>query len=147
MAGEFILKGMLTSHNSITPGVGNYEQYQGSPLFQLDALLGSLAAVNEMLVQRTADGILRVFPAVPVGQSASFTALRLPGAVLVSAARNAQTVEWISVRTEQGGEIALASPWPHGTGVADSPDVQLSADGETFRWLATPGTVYRFTPV
>ncbi len=140
----YLLKGLLTSHNSIVPGVGNYDQYSGSPLFQLDALLGATAAITEMLVQRPADGVIRVFPAVPADRPASFTTLRVPGAVLVSAAKTAQTVAWIEVRAELAGELALASPWPQGTAVQLPPGTQLSTDGQTFCWSAVPGVTYRF---
>jgi hypothetical protein len=137
---------MLTSHNSMVPGIGNYDVYGGSPLFQLDALLGSVAALNEMLVQRTTDGVIRVFPAVPGRRSASFEALRVPGAVLVSAARNEADVEWVAIRPERNGELAFACPWPEGAGIADCPDVRLSEDGTTFRWTGKAQATYRFVP-
>jgi hypothetical protein len=104
-----------------------------------------MAAVNEMLVQRPPDGVIRVFPAVPKDRPASFVGLRVPGAVLVSAAKSATAVEWVSVRAEQPGEVALAAPWADGA-VSDSPEVGLLEDGNVLRWTATPGTVYRFTP-
>jgi hypothetical protein len=142
----FQFKGMLTSHNSMVPGVGNYEVYDGSPLFQIDALIGAVAAINEMLVQRPADGIIRVFPAVPDGQSAAFETLRVPGAVLVSAAKSETGVKWVTICPEQDGPLALACPWPHGGGAADCPDVCLSDGGSTFRWSGKAGTAYRFVP-
>jgi hypothetical protein len=142
----YLFKGMLTSHNSMVPGVGNYDVYGGSPLFQLDALLGSVAALNEMLVQRTADGVIRVFPAVPDGRAASFESLRVPGAVLVSAATDGNSVKYVTIRPERNGELALACPWPDGAGMADCPDVHLADDGTTFRWSGMAGTTYRFAP-
>lgn len=142
----YVFDGMLTSHNSFVPGVGNHEQYGGSPLFQIDALLGSMAAVNEMLVQRQPDGVIRVFPAVPAGRSASFQSLRVPGAVLVSAARNRDGVEWIAVRAECAGEVAVALPWRGATIVPQPPDLRLDAAGPSVRWTAAAGTLYRLTP-
>jgi hypothetical protein len=130
----------------MVPGVGNYEVYDGSPLFQIDALIGAVAAINEMLVQRPADGIIRVFPAVPDGQSAAFETLRVPGAVLVSAAKSETGVKWVTICPEQDGPLALACPWPHGGGAADCPDVCLSDGGSTFRWSGKAGTAYRFVP-
>ena len=142
----YMFKGMLTSHNSVVPGVGNHDQYSCSPLFQLDALLGATAAITEMLVQRTADGVIRVFPALPEGRSASFRDLRVPGAALVSARMDEGVVQSITVCPEIDGPLALLCPWPNG-GVADCPDVHLSEDSTSFHWPAKAGQTYRLTPV
>ena len=135
----YCFKGLLTSHNSFIPGLYNHSDSRG-PLFQIDALLGAAAAVNEMLLQRTPDGLIRVFPAVPAGRCASFTDLRVPGAVLVSAARDATGVCWVSVLSEREGEVALANPWP-GRAPEVDPDIaaQIRFDKDRISWFGSPG--------
>ena len=85
--------------------------------------LGAVAFVHDMLVQ-SQEGFVRLFPAWPANASASFTTLRMRGAVLVSAVYEGRA-EWagrVAGRTggtvnatlvaEAGGALRVLSPWP-----------------------------------
>ena len=84
--------------------------------------LGAVAFVHDMLVQ-SQEGFLRLFPAWPGNASASFTTLRMRGALLVSAAYVGRP-EWagrvasrtggtanVTVLAEAGGAVRFLSPW------------------------------------
>lgn len=113
--------------------------------------LGAAALVHDLLVQ-SQEGFLRLFPAWPGNQSASFASLRMRGALLVSAAY-AGRAEWagqVAGRTggtlnatmfaEAGGDVALLSPWPAAPRSALSV-VDASAGGAAVNvsWTVVPG--------
>ncbi|MDX9981745.1 MAG: hypothetical protein RBU25_17120 [Lentisphaeria bacterium] len=65
---------------------------------------------------------------------------------MVSAARNRAGVEWIAVRAEGAGEVAVALPWRGAAIVPQPPDLRLDPAGPSLRWTAAAGTLYRLTP-
>lgn len=73
--------------------------------------VGFLQALHDLLVQEDG-GIVKLFPALPPGQPASFTRIRTKGAFLLSAIRNADgTVGAVEVISERGGRLTLVNPW------------------------------------
>ncbi len=101
----FTLPGLLSSHDRLKKG-----SYSDA-LFQIEALLGVPAAVQEMLMQ-SIGGMIRLFPALPAGMDASFTRLRARGNVLVSASREAGCIGPVLLETQCDGCIAFVNPWP-----------------------------------
>jgi|GEM_PF-3730712 len=80
----------------------------------LETGCGTIAAVNEMLLQEH-DGVLFVFPAVPdTWKDVRFRDLRAPGAFLVSAERIGGQVAKITIQAEQGGQVRVHNPWQQG---------------------------------
>jgi hypothetical protein len=109
LAELYSFAGGLLSHDSIRGDYGHHHCRGG--VFQTEAMFGATAAVNEMMLQHTG-GVMRVFPAVPVGQKAQFRNLRAPGGILVSAAWDGGRTASVSVVVEHDQEIRLANPWP-----------------------------------
>ncbi len=70
---------------------------------------GTGIAISELLLQSVKD-IIRVFPALPDDQSASFTNLRAQGGFLVSADKS-NDVDKIKITSLYGGTLKLESPW------------------------------------
>lgn len=111
--------------------------------------LGAVAYVHDMLVQGQ-EGFLRLFPAWPANESASFTTLRLKGALLVSASYAGQS-QWaglpagitggtvsVSITAEAGGQVSVLSPWP-----AAAPSALSLTDGGKavpVTWSSVGGT-------
>ena len=87
--------------------------------------------INECLLQ-SYNGVIRLFPNWPAGQSARFHTLRAVGAFLVSAATGQDGVEWIEIDSEAGQPLRLINPW---TGQLIERDTK---PGETI-YLTPPG--------
>ena len=69
------------------------------------------AVVNECMLWGHAD-VAVLFPNWDLNKSASFRSLRTKGAFLVDAACGGGTVEFVTVRSEQGGTWQMKNPWP-----------------------------------
>lgn len=95
---DFSFKGLLTSHNLMTSELG--------PLFQIEALMGAPAALNEALMQ-FAQGQLRLFPCIPAGKKAGFFQLRAPGGLLVSASHDGNKLIDVVLSAERAIEFVL----------------------------------------
>ena len=67
-------------------------------------------AISELLLQ-SVDDIIRIFPALSTGISASCNDLRTQGGFLVSADGSAEDVKMLQIKSLYGGEIQLLSPW------------------------------------
>jgi hypothetical protein len=132
---EFTFPGGLSSHNTMTDPYG--------PLYQIEALQGAPAGVNEMLLQCTG-GILRVFPALPQGRRAAFYQLRAPGGILVSAAHDGKAVTYVEVTCERDGEITLFTPYPGHEAVLQCGSTLVGRySDEYITWHGNAGHVYR----
>lgn len=84
------------------------ETSREAEVLQLDAAMGALWAVCELLVQDRDDHIA-VLPGVPESWSeASFDGIRAPGAFLVGATVHRRRVEEVRVLCTLGGELAIA---------------------------------------
>ncbi len=144
---HFTLKGGLTSHNSLTPGFANDAEL-GGPLFQIEALLACGAAINEMLLQRTSDGVIRVFPAWPAGHAGRFEDLRVAGAVRVSASRDGSRVAYVKVVADCDGPLSLFNPWPNSVIARTSDRSAVETHGGlVIHWNAQAGAHYRFESI
>jgi len=136
---HFLLKGLLTSHNSLTEDYG----MANKSLFQIEALLGAAAGINEMLLQCTG-GIIRVFPAVPEERSATFENLRAPGALLISARKEGKLVRFVNIYAECAGEVALVNPWlGAAVSLTDGDGKTETLTGDVIRRLASAGQQFR----
>ena len=69
------------------------------------------AVVNECLLWGHTD-VAVLFPNWDLNKAAAFRSLRTKGAFLVDAACAKGTVEYVTVRSEQGGTWQLENPWP-----------------------------------
>jgi len=84
----------------ITAGGGGIETCSGIP-----------GMVNEMMLQSHGD-IIRIFPAFPDNQNASFHRLRTFGAFLVSSVIDNGEIQYVVVESEKGRECNIFNPWP-----------------------------------
>eukprot|EP00041_Stephanoeca_diplocostata_P026806 m.729241 g.729241 ORF g.729241 m.729241 type:complete len:1225 (+) comp23048_c0_seq4:158-3832(+) len=73
--------------------------------------VGATQALNELLLQ-SFEGFLRFFPGWPLGESASFTALRTVGAHLVNASVDATgAVHDVAITSTAGAPVLLLNPF------------------------------------
>ncbi|TKK90778.1 hypothetical protein FDA94_03155 [Herbidospora galbida] len=109
---------------------------------------GAIEALNNLLLQSW-NGLVQVFPVWPAGKSGAFHNLREKGGLVVSAARTGDAVEYITVKSEQGGVFEVKNPW-QGTKVNVSADdgtaSNVGAGKSTLRINAAKGATYTFTP-
>ncbi|MDP2989223.1 MAG: hypothetical protein Q8O57_01490, partial [Kiritimatiellota bacterium] len=104
----FMRTGYATTHDPVFPGFTDDNQRN---FMQLDAALGAAAAVLEMLAH-TAQGAIRIFPAVPAGwQSASFAGIRCEGGLLVSGKMENGRVLRVELSAESDGRHRLENPF------------------------------------
>jgi hypothetical protein len=74
--------------------------------------VGATEAVNSLLLL-SVEGAIHLFPGWPLGEGASFTALRAYGAFVVSASVNTSgVVGVVRLLSEAGATCTIASPWP-----------------------------------
>lgn len=107
---------------------------------------GVTAAVSELLLQSDG-GVIRVFSGLPGRLAAAFRSLRAQGGFLVSAEREEQTVQWITVTCTSGGELALESPWPHVRLEGSRGRTSCRPDGQgIIRVQAEAGETFTFRP-
>ena len=102
----------------------------GEPMeiMQIDGAMAATAAVHEMFLHER-NGIAHVFQGSPMRwRHLEFRDVLSDGGVLVSAKRTKGVVEYIDLRSPNGGSIRVASPWKKGEVI----DVKLAA-GETKR--------------
>jgi hypothetical protein len=66
--------------------------------------------ITEFLLQSN-DNIIRVFPAWPADKDARFSSLRARGGFLVSAKMEKGIVHKLVIKSENGGELKMVSPW------------------------------------
>ena len=113
--------------------------------------LGAIAFIHDMLVQ-SQEGFLRLFPAYPANATASFTTLRMRGALLVSAAYVGRP-EWaglvasrtggcvnVTILSEAGNDVRVLSPWP-ATPTSGVTVVDATAGGAVpVKWTTLPGS-------
>lgn len=119
----------------------NYHVYDGVHGVEK---VGFLQALSDLLVQED-NGIVKLFPALPIGQSAHFMRIRTKGAFLFSAVRNAAgTVDFIDVISEKGGKLTLVNPWKTSVAVkacSDSVKEPTVTYGQT-RYSGEPTVIF-----
>jgi hypothetical protein len=71
----------------------------------------AFAGLTAELLLQSVDDTIRVFPAWPKDQDASFTNLRAQGGFLVSAEQKDGTVVRLDITSTVGGKLRLINPW------------------------------------
>lgn len=112
-ANNFTNEGHASLHDSaflgtttIAPGMGDH--WTREEIMQLDASMGAVTAICEMLVQ-CRRGVLHVLPSIPrTWRTFSFEGVRCEGAFLVSAWVKRGQVARIEIVAEKGGRLRLA---------------------------------------
>ncbi|MDK3156646.1 hypothetical protein QPK87_08655 [Kamptonema cortianum] len=82
-------------------------------MFQIEALMGAPAALNEAFLQ-FAQGQLRVFPCLPPGRRAAFHQLRTSGGLLVSARHDGVELREVTLHALRSGELRMANSFADG---------------------------------
>jgi alpha-L-fucosidase 2 len=93
-----------------TPGLTTWTNVEESTPMQMDAIMGAVNAIQEMLLH-TVRGTMCVFPAIPRAwqKSASFKAMRAEGAFLVSAEMKEGRITKVEIFSEKGAELKLTN--------------------------------------
>ena len=92
------------------PGVTTWTDQESSNPIHMDAAMGAVNAIQEMLLH-TVRGTLTVFPAVPRAwqKSASFRKMRAEGAFLVTAGMKDGHIVKVEIESEKGAPLKLAN--------------------------------------
>ncbi|WP_052850013.1 discoidin domain-containing protein [Streptomyces avicenniae] len=110
---------------------------------------GTTEAINNMLVQGHG-GVITLFPVWPSARDASFNRLRMPGAFVVSSARQGGAVLYADVVSQVGGTLRLTNAWPGRTiavtNAAGQP-VSFTTTGGVITVQTAAGQTYRVDPV
>lgn len=115
----FTNSGRGTLHNAGFAGlslIGAPPPFEGRrpperEIMQLDAGMGAVAAVQEMLLHPRR-GVLHLFPGVPASwREAAFEPMLVPGAFRVGARRVAGQVSAVEIHATVAGMLRLANPW------------------------------------
>ncbi|MCW5932804.1 MAG: glycoside hydrolase N-terminal domain-containing protein [Fimbriimonadia bacterium] len=87
-----------------------YSKFTYRP-FTLEGNFAAAQGLQEMLLQ-SQRGVIQIFPAIPKEwDTVGFTTLRAEGAFLVSALKKQGKMQWVQVRSEQGGTCRIMSPF------------------------------------
>ncbi|HEX8549962.1 MAG TPA: hypothetical protein VF681_00265 [Abditibacteriaceae bacterium] len=111
---NFTNEGYGTLHNADFPGTGTFNdgsfhdrKKPPGEVMQMDATMGFLIAVTELLVQNRHDGI-HILPKIPRRwKELSFDGIRTEGAFLVGATVENGTISAVRVTAEKGGALNL----------------------------------------
>jgi len=117
--------------------------------------IGATRAVNNMLLL-SHEGVMAVFPNWLKDKDAKFVNLRERGAFLVSSEYDsrARNVKYITIESEAGLPVTIASPWKRGVVVTDQYGVEIPAvvgtapnhpDEITYKFDTTAGMTYTLT--
>ncbi len=105
----FIRPGFASTHDAMYPGFTMYDSRR--KIMQLDAIMGSAAAVMEMLCH-TRRGVLHIFPAMPPAWAqACFKGVRAEGGFLVDAVFEKRKVSRVEILSEHGQTLKIANPF------------------------------------
>jgi len=130
---HYLLPNGISSHNLVTTD---------SVIFQLEALLGAAAGINEALVHNSGD-ILYVFRGIPRNRSASFQGLRPSGGFCVSAAKTKDHISFVEVESLFGGPLQIANPWPSQAVIIKGPEGVETQQGKILTINTSTGKFYR----
>jgi alpha-L-fucosidase 2 len=92
------------------PGITTWTHEGENNNMQMDALMGAINAIQEMLLH-TLRGTLTVFPAIPRAwqNAVSFRKMRAEGAFLISATMQEGRIIHVEIFSEKGAELKLAN--------------------------------------
>ncbi len=117
MLDNFTNLGYGTLHNADFAGTATFHdgslatgiKPENAEVMQMDATMGFISAITELLVQNRRDGI-HILPKLPRRwRELSFDGIRCEGAFLVGATVENGEVKEVRVRSEKGGKLRL---WP-----------------------------------
>ena len=134
-------------YGSAQPGArGNTTVYQwggGAETF------GGMETVNSILLS-SYDGVLRLFPDLPISHDASFTNMLANGAFTVSSSIKDGIVQRTTLTSQKGGTATIDSPWSPGTiKVTDNTDdgskVKTTTNGNLVSFTTKRGHTYHLS--
>jgi hypothetical protein len=137
MLDNFTNEGWGTLHNADFPGAAAWNdgslharrKPEGSEVMQMDATMGFIIGVTELLVQNRGDGI-HVLPKLPRRwKELEFDGIRCEGAFLVGATVKGAKIREVRVKAEKGGKLRLL------VGADEKIEREMSA-GEEWVWRA-----------
>jgi len=114
------------------------------PPFQIDASLGSMAGVAEMLLQ-SHEGVIKILPALPKAwNTGSFQGLVARGNFVVSSEWSEGKPTTISIHSKRGGTCRMASPGIGSSVVKDGKGnaVKATCEGNMIQFETTAGETY-----
>ncbi|MGI6495544.1 MAG: glycosyl hydrolase family 95 catalytic domain-containing protein [Kiritimatiellia bacterium] len=83
----------------------------GNEVMQMDAGMGAVAAVQEMLAHERR-GVIHVFRGAPgAWRDAAFRGMLLPGGFRISAEKRDGALRSVTVKADRAGRLRLANPW------------------------------------
>jgi alpha-L-fucosidase 2 len=93
-------------------GIGNLDTRQPSGVMQMDAGMGAIVAIQDMLLH-SQRGVNYVLHAVPKEwKNVSFSKMPSEGGYMVSAEKTQGSIQHIKVESKFDGIFKLANPWP-----------------------------------
>jgi alpha-L-fucosidase 2 len=111
----------------------------GRDCMQMDGGMGSVAAIQEMLLH-TRRGVHHVFAGAPDRwRDVSFRRMRTDGAFLVGAERKGGVVTKITLESPAGGTFRLANPWDRPATVTRKGAKPKRARGKVLAIRTKPG--------
>jgi len=100
------------------------------PPFQIDANLGAMAGVAEMLLQ-SHEGVIKILPALPKAwNTGSFQGLVARGNFVVSSEWSEGKTTTVSIHSKSGGKCRIANPGIGASTVKDGSGNSVKATGE-----------------
>lgn len=129
---SYLLPTGVSSHNRLG---------DNNEIFQIEALLGGAAAINEALIQTSGD-IVYLFPAIPESRNASFKSLRVKGGFCVSAKKEKSQIYDVEIFSHFGGKIKLANPWKNEVVTIFSNCVKSTTSGSIIEIETLPKAKY-----
>lgn len=111
--------------------------------------VGIARLVTELLLQ-SAGGALRLFPAWPANQDASFSQLGAQGGFLVSASQQFGKVNQVSILSRVGNPVRIVNPWNDRSILvveqATKRKIPVSASGSIVSFPTKAGRTYSISP-
>jgi hypothetical protein len=114
------------------------------PPFQIDANLGAMAGVAEMLLQ-SHEGVIKILPALPMAwKTGSFQGLVARGNFVVSCEWSEGKSTTISIHSKSGGTCRMASPGIGSSVVKGGKGnaVKATGEGNLIQFETTAGETY-----
>jgi hypothetical protein len=119
------------------------------PPFQIDASLGAMAGVAEMLLQ-SHEGVIKILPALPKAwKTGSFEGLVARDNFVVSCEWSEGKPTTVSIQSKSGGKCRISSPGIGASGIKDGKGNSVEVKGEgndLIQFEATAGETYIIQP-
>lgn len=129
----------------VGPGLTHSCKSEHGEIMQMDAGMGTVSAIMDMLLH-TRRGINYLFAgAPPAWDEVEFVGILTEGAFLVSAGREHETVRHLRVVSRIGGEFAVANPWGHHATVLRATGRRERLEGKILRIPTVAGEIIEIT--